>query len=89
PRKQARRLVPSGTCIRHWIPELASLPPAELFEPDRAQQRAQLALPLGDALQYPPPIIDHDAVARQFLARYSEFTRRSAGRWASADRASR
>ena len=89
PRKQARRLDPSGTYIRHWIPELASLPPAELFEPDRAQQRAQLALPLGGTLQYPPPIIDHDAVARQFLARYSEFTRRSAGRWASADRASR
>jgi deoxyribodipyrimidine photolyase len=55
--------------VRRWIPELAGLPDATIFERgERAQP--QLSLPLFGARKYPAPILDHEAAARAFLARY-------------------
>jgi len=68
PVKQAHRFDPSAGYVRRWIPELAALPDATIFE--RAERQPQLSLPLFGARQYPAPILDHEAAARAFLARY-------------------
>lgn len=73
PRKQARSLDPRGTYVRRWIPELASLPDADVLDPPAASRRAQLALPLFDGSAYPPPVVEHETAARQFLRRYAAF----------------
>ena len=41
---------------------------ASIFE--RHEGQPQLALPLFGARRYPAPILDHEAAARAFLARY-------------------
>jgi len=74
PRKQARSFDPSGTYVRRWIPELANVPDANLFDGDAAEQR-QLALPLYAAAPYARPVLDHETTARAFLARYQAFAR--------------
>jgi deoxyribodipyrimidine photo-lyase len=68
PVKQAHRFDPAAGYVRRWIPELAGLPDATIFE--RGERQPQLALPLFGARQYPSPILDHEEVARAFLARY-------------------
>jgi deoxyribodipyrimidine photo-lyase len=75
PRKQARAFDPAGSYVRRWIPELAGAPNAELFDASAQARRRQLALPLFGGAQYPPPVVDHETVARAFLARYADFAR--------------
>jgi deoxyribodipyrimidine photo-lyase len=68
PVKQAHRFDPAAGYVRRWIPELAGLPDATIFE--RGERQPQLSLPLFGARRYPAPILDHEAAARAFLARY-------------------
>lgn len=68
PVKQAHRFDPAAGYVRRWIPELAGLPDATIFE--RAELQPQLSLPLFGPRQYPRPILDHEKAARDFLARY-------------------
>jgi len=68
PVKQAHRFDPAAGYVRRWIPELAALPDASIFE--RGGERPQLTLPLFGERRYPAPILDHEAAARAFLARY-------------------
>ena len=68
PVKQAHRFDPAADYVRRWIPELAGLPDAVIFE--RRDGRAQLALPLFGERGYPAPVLDHESAARAFLARY-------------------
>jgi deoxyribodipyrimidine photo-lyase len=68
PAKQAHRIDPAAGYMRRWIPELAGLPDAAIFA--RAERQPQLALPLFGTRRYPAPILDHEAAARAFLARY-------------------
>ncbi len=75
PRKQARWFDPAGTYVRRWIPELANLPGAAVLDPAASIARPQLALPLFDGAAYAAPVVDHEATARAFLARYAVFTR--------------
>jgi deoxyribodipyrimidine photo-lyase len=69
PARQARTLDPRGTYARRWIPELAAQP--EGFAPRRPAP--QLSLPLFAAPAYPPPVVEHEAAAREFLRRYVDF----------------
>ena len=69
PLKQARRYDPAGAYVRRWVPELAHRTNAAARTPDAA-----LELPLFGEETYPPPVVDHDRAAREFLARYAEFT---------------
>jgi deoxyribodipyrimidine photo-lyase len=71
PRKQARSFDPSGAYLRRWIPELANVPTAELFEAPLASDHAQLRL--FEAPQYLEPVLDHESTARDFLTRYTKF----------------
>jgi deoxyribodipyrimidine photo-lyase len=68
PVKQAHRFDPAAAYVRRWIPELAALPDASIFE--RGEGQPQLSLPLFGTWQYPAPILDHEVAARAFLARY-------------------
>jgi deoxyribodipyrimidine photo-lyase len=68
PVKQAHRFDPAAEYVRRWIPELAGLPDAVIFE--RRDGRPQLSLPLFGERGYPAPILDHESAARAFLARY-------------------
>ena len=68
PVKQAHRFDPAAEYVRRWIPELAGLPDAVIFE--RRDRRAQLSLPLFGERGYPVPVLDHETSARAFLARY-------------------
>ena len=71
PAKQARSLDPRGTYVRRWIPELAAVPGGLGAAPRTGAP--QLSLPLFSAEAYPPPILDHEAAAREFLRRYVDF----------------
>jgi deoxyribodipyrimidine photo-lyase len=68
PVKQAHRFDPAAAYVRAWIPELAGLPDAVIFE--RRDGRTQLPLPLFGERGYPAPILDHESAARAFLTRY-------------------
>ncbi len=73
PRKQARRFDPQGRYIRRWVPELAMLSSSNFAV--LRQPSDQIELPLFSG-GYPQPIIDHEAAAREFLARYSAHVKR-------------
>ena len=73
PRKQARSFDPAGAYVRRWIPELANRPDADIFDASAASRRRQLPLPLFDGAHYDAPVLEHEPVARAFLARYAEF----------------
>jgi deoxyribodipyrimidine photo-lyase len=77
PQRQARWFDPRGAYVRRWIPELAGVPDAAVFEPESASRRNQLALALFGDSGYPAPVVDHERAARAFLARYAAFTRPS------------
>ena len=70
PRKQLRCFDPAATYVRRYLPELAQIPPNEIFG-DASAVRTQLALPLFGARAYPSPVVEHERVARAFLARYA------------------
>ena len=85
PSKQALDQDPQGEFIRHWVPELATVPLVYLTEPHRMSlevQRQHGCLIGGD---YPPPIVTHAVAYREARARFAE-VRRSASVRAEAKR---
>lgn len=72
PRKQARSFDPLGAYVRRWVPELADVPAADLWDAPGAPAR-QMALPLFGSERYPAPVVDHERAARAFLDRYAAF----------------
>jgi deoxyribodipyrimidine photo-lyase len=75
PRKQGRRFDPAAAYVRRWIPELAGLPDAALFEPEPDAAEPQLELALFGPRSYPAPVVEHEDVARAFLERYAREVR--------------
>ncbi|TVQ34643.1 MAG: deoxyribodipyrimidine photo-lyase [Geminicoccaceae bacterium] len=53
PIKQSKELDPDGRFIRRWVPELAALATPLVHEPWR-----------GEAVAYPPPVVDHVTAAK-------------------------
>lgn len=70
PERQRRRYDPDGTYVRRWVRELEHRPMAT-WPTDGTS--AQLALELFASDAYPPPVVDHERAARDFLARYRAF----------------
>jgi deoxyribodipyrimidine photo-lyase len=70
PERQRRRYDPDGAYVRRWVRELENRPMA-IWPSDGTS--AQLALDLFPSDSYPPPIVDHERAARDFLARYRAF----------------
>lgn len=56
--KQSRDYDPKGKYIKHWLPELKSLPGAKIHEPWRlsAQEQQEWGVRLG--VDYPRPVVD-------------------------------
>jgi deoxyribodipyrimidine photo-lyase len=71
PRKQARRFDPNAVYIKRWIPELAHMAPGAIGAVQTAIP--QIELPLFPSSEYPSPVVDHEAAARDFLKRYQAF----------------
>jgi deoxyribodipyrimidine photo-lyase len=70
PERQRRRYDPDGAYVRRWVHELERLPMAN-WPTDGSS--AQLSLELFPSDSYPPPVVDHERAAREFLARYRAF----------------
>ncbi len=68
PQRQRRRYDPDGRYVRRWVRELEHVPLAEWR--GAGTPTPQLALDLFPPDRYPPPAIDHERAARDFLARY-------------------
>jgi deoxyribodipyrimidine photo-lyase len=75
PLRQARRFDPSAEYIRTWVPELAGLPDVAILDPVEVRRERQLTLELFGDGSYPAPVLDHEAAARAFLARYAREVR--------------
>ena len=64
PIKQAREQDPNGSFIREWVPELRGVPLAHLHEPSRMPRVAQRAAGCVVGVDYPRPIVEHQARVR-------------------------
>ena len=67
PTTQATRFDPEGAYVRHWVPELARLPPKWIHEPwaAPAQELRDAGVELGRS--YPVRIVDHDQARTEAL----------------------
>lgn len=74
PLRQRRRCDPDGVYVTRWIPELRSVPVERWPQPHA--DRLQLAFDLSSPDGYPQPVLDHEAAALAFLARYRELLSR-------------
>ena len=70
PEKQARHFDAQAMYVRRFCPELARLPTRAALAPWQIEREQQIELGFFSPDDYPPPIVDHDAAARAFLARY-------------------
>jgi deoxyribodipyrimidine photo-lyase len=57
PITQAKKFDPDGVFVRRWVPELATVPKATIFEPWRS----------SGSSGYPPPIVDHTTARKRAL----------------------
>ena len=78
PEKQARQYDAQAVYVRRWCLELKKLPTAAALAPWRLDRQHQIELSFFTPAQYPQPIVEHDRVAREFLARYREYRDRAA-----------
>ncbi len=65
PVKQSLEQDPEGDYIRHWVPELARVPASWIHQPWQlpASLQQQWGVRIGE--DYPAPVIDHEAAARE------------------------
>ncbi|MGA8533431.1 MAG: deoxyribodipyrimidine photo-lyase [Candidatus Tumulicola sp.] len=71
PERQRRRIDPDGTYVRRWVPELGHVPMASWRS--SPIHSPQLRLDLSSPGGYPPPVVEHERAAREFLSRYRAF----------------
>ena len=69
PVKQAQDHDPHGLFVRHWLPALAGVPDAFVFEPWRMPPGVQRECGVRIGEHYPAPIVDHEQAAREARAR--------------------
>jgi deoxyribodipyrimidine photo-lyase len=65
PVKQSFDQDPEGVFVRRWVPELAPVPDAFIHEPWRMPDDLQRATGVVIGGDYPAPIVDHVAAARE------------------------
>jgi deoxyribodipyrimidine photo-lyase len=65
PVKQSRDQDPEGRFIRRWLPELAGVPDDHIHEPWRMSAVEQAASGCRIGGDYPAPVVDHEASARE------------------------
>ncbi len=84
PVKQSGDHDPDGVFIRRWVPELEAVPLEFIHEPWRMDAAAQAAAGCRLGTDYPAPLVDHLAAARQARERIYAVRRSDAFR-AEAD----
>jgi deoxyribodipyrimidine photo-lyase len=62
--KQSHDQDPTGAFIRRWVPELRRVPTAWIHEPYRMPPELQRKYGCVIGVDYPAPIVDHEAAAR-------------------------
>ncbi|MHB8177294.1 MAG: FAD-binding domain-containing protein [Vulcanimicrobiaceae bacterium] len=77
PERQRRRVDPEGRYVSRYVDELAGLPVGAWV--GRPAGASQLELDLFGPVGYPKPILDHQASAHAYLARYRAYRRERAG----------
>ncbi len=82
PQRQRARIDPGGAYVRRYVSELAHVP-VGTWDDRSASRQPQLALPLFGDAAYPRPVVDHEAAARAFIARYRAFSSSADARRAS------
>ena len=71
PVAQSQKFDPEGRFIKRYLPQLGNFTPQEIHAPWRvpAERQRQAGCVIG--VDYPAPIVDHDAARRRTLARYA------------------
>jgi deoxyribodipyrimidine photo-lyase len=64
PVKQAQDQDPDGIFVKRWLPQLAALPTAHIFEPWLMPPTLQEHFGVRIGIDYPTPMVDHLAAAR-------------------------
>ena len=85
PVKQSRDQDPSGVFIRRWVPELGGVPDSWIHEPWRMPAVEQSAFGCRIGRDYPAPMVDHEASAREARRRLGSMRRTSEARAQSRD----
>jgi deoxyribodipyrimidine photo-lyase len=80
PVKQSRDQDPDGRFIRRWVPELARVPDAFIHSPWEMTAAEQQDCGLRIGRDYPPPLIDHLAAAREARRRLGAVRRQGSAR---------
>ena len=80
PVKQSEDQDPEGRFIRRWVPELARVPDAFIHAPWKMTPAEQEACGLRIGRDYPPPLVDHLAAAREARQRLGAARRQGAAR---------
>jgi deoxyribodipyrimidine photo-lyase len=65
PTKQLREWDPQGSFVRHWVPELASLPTPLLATPFALSRSEQQMFGVWIGRDYPAPLVDHARAIRR------------------------
>ncbi len=71
PVTQSRKFDPDGWYIRHWLPELSSVPGSYLHAPWEMPPAMQRAAGCRIGKHYPKPVVRHDQARLETLARYA------------------
>lgn len=79
PLKQARHFDAQAMYVRHYCPELSRLPTKAALAPWEMERSQQIELGFFTPDHYPPPIVDHEKAAREFLTRYQAYRARAGG----------
>lgn len=80
PVKQSRDQDPEGVFIRRWVGELAEVPTEHIHEPWRMPDAEQARAGCRIARDYPAPIVDHEATAREARRRIQAVRRTTEAR---------
>ena len=80
PVKQSRDQDPDGLFIRRWVPELADVPDARIHTPWQMSRAEQDACGCLIGRDYPAPILDHEAAAREARRRMGAIRRSAESR---------
>jgi deoxyribodipyrimidine photo-lyase len=72
PTKQGLAHDPDGRFIRHWVPELADLPPEWIHQPHLMPLTVRQRHGFKIGRQYPPPIVDHSSAWRRARTEFAK-----------------
>jgi deoxyribodipyrimidine photo-lyase len=67
---QGKKFDPQGAYVRHWVPELSSVPDAFIHIPWQMSTDMQVQVGCVIGKTYPAPIVDHAMARQRVLAAY-------------------